>query len=251
MATFGEVVYMVLDVLKERSDDAYYTEEHIIFLASKMRAFLLERKYAASRNKSFEQMSEENTQTICLNLEPTELIPDGCAGLWLKSTEKIPDTLGGFEPKLYTVSDAMHTMLTYIPIERMPYVGYNKWLKNIIYAAKSSDGYLYATSNNPQFIYLQNARMEAVFSNVEEAAELACEGEDGTKCDILDQAFPLESALIPSCIEMVVQELAGSRYAPEDKDNNAKDDFSEAAVTQRPSRPAESVASRRSAQEAE
>lgn len=249
MATFAEIVYLVLDEMKARSDDAYYTEEHIIFLASKMRAFLLERKYSASRNKAFESMSDENKQTICLNLEPTELIPDGCAGLWLKSTEKIPSTLGDAEPKLYTVSDAMHTMLTYIPIERMPYVGYNKWLKNIIYAAKSADDYLYVTSNNPQFIYLENARMEAVFSNIEEAAELACDSEDGTKCNILQQTFPLEAALIPSCIELIVQELSGSRYAPEDKENNAKDDFSEAAVTQRPSRPAENASRQR--QEAE
>lgn len=239
MATFAEIIYLVLDEMKARSDDAYYTEEHIIFLASKMRALLLERKYKGSRNAAFQAVSDENKQTICLNFEPTQLIPDGCSGLWLKSKEKIPDTIDIAEPKIFAVNDVMHTMLTYIPIERMPYVGYNKWLKNIIYAAKGADGYLYVTSNGSQFIYMETAKMEGVFTDVEAAAELSCDAEDGAKCDVTDQNFPLEGALIPSCIEMVVQELAGSRYAPEDKQNNAKDDFSEASVTQRPARPAE------------
>ena len=39
--TVKEIVYMILDEVKKQSDDAYYTEEHIIFLASKYGAFLL------------------------------------------------------------------------------------------------------------------------------------------------------------------------------------------------------------------
>ena len=45
MATFGEITYMVLDMLKELHDDAYYTEEHIIFLAGRYRSFLLKQRY--------------------------------------------------------------------------------------------------------------------------------------------------------------------------------------------------------------
>lgn len=249
MATFGEIIFMSLDLLKERVDDAYYTEEHIIFLASKMRALLLERKYRKSRNTSFTVVSTENSQTICLDLEPEELLPMSCGGLWLKSTEKIPDTLGVFTPKASTVNDLLHSMVTFIPYERMPFVGYNKWLKNIIYAARSSDGYLYLQSNNPQFMNLTRMRLEAVFADAEKAAELVCDEESGTKCNILEQTFPLESALIPSCIELIVQEITGSRYAPEDKGNNAKDDLAEANLTRRNSTPVESSGSRRSQEE--
>ena len=45
MATYRELVYMVLDELKARSDDFYYTEDHIMFLLDKYRAFLLKQKY--------------------------------------------------------------------------------------------------------------------------------------------------------------------------------------------------------------
>ena len=232
MSTYGEVVYLVLDQMKEIADDAYYTEEHIIFLASKYRVLLLERKYKNTRNSTWQEMSDENMQEICLNLEPAEVLPDGCGGQWLKSTEKIPNTISGSVPKMYVVNDMLHSMVTFIPAERMPYVGYNKWLRNIIYAAKSADGYVYLNSQNPRFMYLDKAKLEAVFSDPEEAAKLACDAEgNATGCDVLEQKFPLEDALIPICIEMVVQELIGSRYAPEDKDNDAKDGLGEAAVT--------------------
>lgn len=242
MATFGEIVYSVLDILKEHTDDAYYTEEHVIFLASKMRALLLERKYKNTRNSSFQEMSDENRQQICLDLEAADLLPAGCEGPWLKSVEKIPDTINAAMPTVSAGSDMMHTMVTYIAPERMPYVGYNKWLKNIIYVAKSKDGYLYLHSSNPQFMFLENIQMSAIFSDPEKAAKLACEGNDEGKCDILSANFPLEAALVPSCIEMVVQELLGSRYAPEDKTNDAKDGLGDAAVTSsKQATPAENI----------
>ena len=233
MATFGEIIYSVLDLLKERSDDAYYTEEHIMFLASKMRALLLERKYKNSNRMMFQEVSDENIQEICLDLEPTEMLPDGCAGIWLRSKQKVPSTLSIYNPRLSVVSDLMFTGVTFIAPERMPYVGHNKWLKNIIYASRSNDGHIYLNGVNPQFVYLKEAKYTAVFTDPEEAGKYSCENnEDGDNCNILEKKFPLEEALIPSCIELVLQELTGSRYAPEDKNNNAKDDFSDAAVTQ-------------------
>ena len=251
MATFGEITYMVLDLMKEIQDDAYYTEEHIIFLASKMRALLLERKYKNSRNQTFTEMSDENMQDICLTLEPNEMAPAGCSGMWLRSIEEIPDTIGVSNAKLSTVSDMLQCTVSFIPAERMPYVGYNKWLRKILYAAKSNDGHLYVTGSNPQFMYMDKIRMTAVFSDPQKAAELSCDGE-GKACNILEMQFPLEQALIPSCIELTVQELMGSRYAPQDKQNDAKDGLADAAVTQqRHPRPVENSTYKPRQQEAE
>lgn len=231
MATYGEIAYMVLDLLKERSDDAYYNEDHVLFLASNIRNYLLERKYSKSRNKSFQAVSDENKQRICLNLEQVEEIPGLCGPQWLRSTVKIPDTLLD-EPKVSVVNDLLHSMIQFVPPERMPYIGYNKWLHNIIYASKSEDGYLYMKSNNPQYIHLQKIILDGVFSDAKEAAALSCDGNgNAVNCDLVDMNFPLETALVPSCVEMVVQELIGSRYAPEDKQNNARDDFGNIADT--------------------
>lgn len=241
MATFAQIAYMVLDALKFRSDDAYYTEEHVLFLAKKMRALLLERKYKQTRNGSFSQMSEENKQQVCLQVSPTNLTPDGCAGEWLVSSNTVPALMPGFDAVTCTGHDLLPTNVTFISPERMHYVGYNKWLRNIIYAARGIDGRLYLHSNNPQFIYLEQVGLTGVFSDPEEAAKLSHEAcMNGGICDIMSQPFPLEASLVPSLIELVVQELIGSRYSPEDKANNAKDDLSDIAVTSnRRPRPAE------------
>jgi hypothetical protein len=50
MTTYRELVYMVLDELKAKSDDFYYTEDHIIFLLEKYRAFLLKQKYRTPKS---------------------------------------------------------------------------------------------------------------------------------------------------------------------------------------------------------
>lgn len=46
MATYREIVYMVLDELKINSDDKYFEEEHVMFLMDKYRAFLLKQRYS-------------------------------------------------------------------------------------------------------------------------------------------------------------------------------------------------------------
>lgn len=219
---------MVLDLLKETSDDAFYTDEHVVFLANHLRAYLIERKYRRSRNTPFASVSDQNKQQICIDLEKTDMLPGGCGGYWLKSTEKIPDMVDVSEPTLSTPSDMLFSAVTWIAPERMPYIGYNKWLKNIIYAAKSTDGYLYLTGQSPYFQHLEQLKMEAVFNDAEAAAAMSCEADSSSgECVFMDSTFPLEDALVMSCIEMIVQEIAGSRYAPEDKENDASDELSD------------------------
>ena len=61
----------------------------------------------------------------------------------------------------------------------------------------------------------------------------------------MDSEFPLEDALIPSCIELIVQELSGARYAPDDTVNNDKDDLGRSGVAQmRTPMTAENIAKR-------
>ena len=244
MATFEEIAFAVLDLMKESSDDAYYNEDHVLFFAKKIRAVLLERKYRKSRNGAHNVMSDENKQQVCMQLEKADLLPGDCDGLWLRSTAVIPELLPGFDGVTCTAHDLLFTNVTFIPVERMPYVGYNKWLKNIIYAARSIDGHLYLHSNNPQFVYLEQAGLTGVFADPEAAAKLSHEAcMNGGICNIMEQKFPLEAGLVPSLIEMVTQELIGSRYAPEDKQNNAKDDLGDANVANnRHARPVENTA---------
>jgi hypothetical protein len=40
MSTYRELVYMVMDKLKQNTDDTYFTEDHIIFLLDNYENFL-------------------------------------------------------------------------------------------------------------------------------------------------------------------------------------------------------------------
>ena len=221
MSTYKELIYMCLDELKLYSDDALYTEEHIIFLLSKYRVFLLKQRYSDVKK----QIPESNYQTICLDLiEVPAISGEPCeGGSYLRSKEKIPFLMKIGNPKVYPV-DYYQGEITYVSRERMRYVGYNKYLKNIIYASIGPDNYLYFKSFNPQYLYLEKARMTGIFEDSQAASELQCPDENGdTVCDILDRKFPIEDALIPPMIELVVKELLGAEYRPKDDANDAND----------------------------
>ena len=220
--TLRELVFMVLDECKIHSDDSYFNEDHVSFLLSKYRSFLL-KKELEKENKN---LSSANAQTICLNLMEVPAIEDfDCSGSYLRSTEKIPSIVNEFKVQLYPL-DYYQGEIIFTSRERMRYTGYNKWTKNLIYASKGPDDYLYLKSENPQYLYMKKLRMTAVFEDFEEATQLACDEDGVVVCDKLDAQFPIESAQVPIIIELVVKELLGVKYQPKDKNNNAADDAS-------------------------
>lgn len=225
MSTYKELVYMCLDELKLYSDDALYTEEHIMFLLGKYRTFLIKQRYSDVKK----QIPESNYQTICLDLIKVPAISgEPCeGGFYLRSKEKIPFLMKIGNPRVYPI-DYYQGEITYVSRDRMRYVGYNKYLQNIIYASLGPDNYLYFKSFNPQFLYLEKVRMTGIFEDTLAASELQCPDESGDiVCDVLDREFPIENALIPPLIQLVVEELTKAEYKPEDKENNSDDDLSE------------------------
>ena len=225
MSTYKELVYMCLDELKLYSDDALYTEEHIMFLLGKYRTFLIKQRYSDVKK----QIPESNYQTICLDLIKVPAISgEPCeGGSYLRSKKKIPFLMKIGNPRVYPI-DYYQGEITYVSRDRMRYVGYNKYLQNIIYASLGPDNYLYFKSFNPQFLYLEKVRMTGIFEDTLAASELQCPDENGNiVCDVLDREFPIENALIPTLIQLVVEELTKAEYKPEDKENNSDDDLSE------------------------
>ena len=222
--TYREIVYMILDEIKSVSDDAFFTEDHIIFLIGKLRTFLIKQRYSDIKK----QIPESNYQTICLDLIKVPAISgEPCeGGSYLRSKEKIPFLMKIGNPRVYPI-DYYQGEITYVSRDRMRYVGYNKYLQNIIYASLGPDNYLYFRSFNPQFLYLEKVRMTGIFEDTLAASELQCPDENGdTVCDVLDREFPIENALIPQLIQLVVEELTKAEYKPEDKENNSDDDLS-------------------------
>lgn len=219
MNTYKDIIYLILDELRGDSDDFSFSEEHILYLISKYRALILKQRYSDIKK----QIPSSNYQTICLNLE-VDYNKDICDDVTLRSTVSIPDTMLIGNPKVYPIDYYGKVEIAFISKERMRYIGYNKYLKNIIYCSIGPDNRLYLASSNPQYQLLQKVKFTAVFQDSEAASELSCD-ENSEICDILDKTFPLEDALIPVVVELVIKELRGAFNNPTDNDNNASDDI--------------------------
>lgn len=214
---------MVLDELKLSSDDAQFTEDHVMFLLNKYRTFLLKQRYSDIKK----QIPESNYQTICLDLIQVPAISgDACeGGTYLRSKERIPFLMKIGIPRVYPL-DYYQGEITYVSRDRMRYVGYNKFLQNIIYCSIGPDNYLYFKSFNPQYLYLEKVKFTGIFQDSMQASDLQCPDDNGeTVCNPVDRTFPIEDALVPQLIELVVKELLGAEYIKKDEDNNAKDDL--------------------------
>lgn len=232
----SEIVYSCLDLAKSSlSDDSYITEDHIIFLCKKYRAFLIKKEQEKEKS-STDVASEFEYQQICLDLEKVPAIDgsDCTGGYYLRTEQEIPKVLEGTLPRVYPVDYFQGTNISYVSRDRMRYVGSNPYLKNIIYVALGPDNYLYLNSSNPQFMYLCKLRMSAVFEDFDSASELLCnESGESTACDVLDAEFPIREYLVPALIELVVKEVTATAYSPTDTKNNAADDLAYIGNTRR------------------
>lgn len=225
-----EIVYMVLDLAKAAtSDDSFFTEDHALFLCKKYRAFLIKKEQEKLKS-SQTTASEFEQQQICLDLEKVAAI-DGqpcTGGYYLRSTKSIPKILEGFQPRVYPIDYYQGTYITFVSRDRMRFVGTNPYLKNIIYVSLGPDLHLYLNSNNSQFLYLKKLRMSAIFEDFESVSDLLCDDDGSSRsCDPLDMEFPIREHLVPPLVELVVKELTGSVYKPEDTKNNANDNLSD------------------------
>ena len=223
MATFRQIVYTVLDEIKSVNGDSYITEEHIIFLANQYRLFLLQQKI---NKEGAASLSSAMQQVICLDLEEIDAIPNlPCeGGQYLRSVQKVPTIVKGTSTSVFPY-DYFKTNIQYISKDRMKYVGFNKYLQNIIYCTLFDD-YLYFKSNNPQFLYLEQVKMQGIFEDAEAAASLSCDKEKDC-IDILDKEFPLSGDLIPQMLELLTRELYTALNRPSDEANNANDDIAD------------------------
>lgn len=224
-----EIVYMVMDELKLLSDDSSFNEDHIKFLVDKYRSNFLNQNYVKGG-----VVSESNYQNINLSLVP--IIDTSIYGIekeYKKSTDTISSIMSisntkanivitqTIETEIENENGELETIETevktdsyfnykfvYVPKDRLDFVGFNKWLKNIVYWT-IKDNYVYVYSNNEDISFINEINIRAVF--------------ESTLVD-LDDEYPLESGLVPLVIQSIVQELSPKIVQPEDSYNNASDD---------------------------
>lgn len=232
--TYREAVYLIMDLLHLMSDDAGYTEQHIIFLLNKYRIFLL--KNADKESPAADNFSDSAYQTIDLTLTKVSTNAEiSCVSSYMttdayyiwRSTEKVPTLASIGTPKIYyhnsdnvDVDDFYQVEMPYVSMNRMKYVGQNKWLKNFLYCSIGPDNYLYAKSVRDYGDPLR-VTLKAIFEDPEDAFD--------DSNDILDEELPIDESLIPQLIDYIVKLIAAAEYRPDDPYNNAADDLARMA----------------------
>lgn len=217
--TYREAIYMIFDMLKVASDDSYWEEEHIIFILNKYRSILLSQKYKGIKVDipiSFYQQI------------PISLIKSSVNDMYT-STEKIPNivNLNGIILENF-ISDELNPTkfnFNFTTIQRLKFIGFNKWLKNELYFALDYDNYLYVKSGNNSIPVPNKIIGNFILDNPLDILKFLPENEIPE--DPIDYIFPVEGSLVQTIIEMSVKELSQSIYLPEDKKNNSTDSLSE------------------------
>ena len=206
--TYRELVYMALDALKIHSDDSKFTEDHVIFLLNKYRAFVLQQKYS----KTLEGVNNSNYQTLNVNTYTDSSFK--------VSMFKIPGIIKIALPEVYKRKKFDNDPIVFVSEDRIKYVGHNRFLKNIKYCTIGSDGILYIKTEENISTYF----LCAIFEDPNEVYDF---NNDST--DILDRVFPLETVLVPSVLELVLKDLTNGIYKPSDNTNDAQDALSDLA----------------------
>lgn len=201
--TYRELVYMCLDEIKLASDDSYITEDHILFLISKYRAFLLRQKY----EKTNMPVNKENFQHL-------RNVSEG---------DTLPTILAISIPKIDFQIENLPYEGIFIPYERFKYVGKNKYLTNdkskIVYVTADRVNSMRLT---PVHDDIAQIPIYAVFEDI-----LSSSTYEFPDTDILDCRCPIEAELVSGVQEMVVKDALGIAYRPKDIINNGNDDLSQ------------------------
>lgn len=223
MTTYRELVYLVLDELKGDSDDFIFNENHILFLLSKYRTFLLKQRYSDIKK----EIPEINYQKIQIPIIQNQNVVLNNNLSYSDSTTPIPTimTIGNTKvippEEYYTFSET-----SFITKDRLRYVGYNKYCKSIIYSCILDNKYLrcaYHPSNEHIINDYSYMNVVAIFQDCFEVDTKYIATDEG---DIMDCIFPMEVNLTPDLVGLVVKELTQVEYKPDDNINNGSDDLS-------------------------
>lgn len=215
--TYRQIVFMILDLLRQTSKDSNFEIDHIIKEVNDVRNLLLKQRYSDIRK----EISDVNFQEITIYL--TDVSSLNKKYIMLKSSKVVPDILNIASTPTKSL-DSIN--FSFISNYRFVYTGYNEWLSSIIYGTVLSDKYFYIKSMNPQVKHMTSIRIMSIFENPIDVYYYNDPDLIANGADVLDMVFPLEGAYIPELQDTVLKRLAPSLGFPKDTINNNNEDNS-------------------------
>ena len=161
--TKREIIYRVLERVRAMSDDSDITEELISSMIDTKRAIILKQQYS----KASWNIPIELQQEICISLESVDTI-DGFkgAGQTIRTAESIPDPIkikGNMGPLMVRREDGSVIPINVIPIERLPYIGNNRYTAMLTYAAMDFNRRLILVSKDNKLKFLKKLELLMYF----------------------------------------------------------------------------------------
>lgn len=232
MTTYREAIYMCNDLLKGMSDSFTFTEEHIAYLLDKFRALLLKQRYGNDPKK---HVPYSNYQSLHVNFTPYSKDLE-----YFTSNTEVPYMLQIGIPRIVNASNDLtdnyyNFEVEYTSRERLPFVGNNKYTSRFYYCAINEKNRLLLKTKKSDwteddgYIGPTSFSLVGIFENPREVLDEISFKEDPNYTHEWDRNIPIEESLITTLIEMVVKELAGSVYRPNDDVNNNRDDNADMA----------------------
>lgn len=213
MATYRECVFMVLDALKITSDDSPWETSHIAFELDNARALLIKQRYSHYRV----DVPFPYYQRLKIDLLLQE------SGKVSKSIKTLPSilNLNGTEIES-SIKGEEDTKYNLVSIDRLPYVGRNKYLSNSIYCAFDYDRSLIIkwpliitedVSNIPTYVY-----SDVILEHPADIIKFS-----GETINPLDLEFPAERAALEDIIGICTKKFMTYNYLPTNEVNDAAD----------------------------
>jgi len=201
------------------TDDSPFTNQYFYHLMKIYRGVLLNEKL---KDPTYNFVL--NMQTLeCIELVATEKneccekLPSGCK--WLKSKNKIPNTINDLIYKVYNDRGDSYTRLASESSKSFKRYGFGQ-VNDYKYIIKN--GYLYVPDlNSPKWV-----KMEALFYD-DAAVKSLC----GDICDLLDTEFPIDDRLLNNMYAMIYDKIL--KTYPYFVKDNINDTLSEDATAKK------------------
>jgi hypothetical protein len=222
MKTINQHIYTLRTLIKNHSDDSYYTDEFLYSLLKSARSSLLEREA-----KKFTHFPESSYQTICMplivdNYHDCECLDYDSDCKVLKSRYDLPTLIQGRNKNLIKIKT--------IEGDNIDHIVDSAQFKHNKYSKTKKKSILYTIDNNRIILFgttkLKVIIIQAVFENPEDLANISyCnvigEESDQTCYSVAEDPFPMKQSLDTTMYEEVLNLLKVPISLPEDLTNDA------------------------------
>jgi len=214
--TYRDVIYMVLDELKQFTTDIPFEEEHIATLLTISRAVIIKQKFAGQKT----EIPMELLQPIQFNI-----IKD--SGIIKSNREFDVINLNGmhmfYNVTVPSIPDVEFSQTT---LDRFKYVRVNKWLSNVCYFTVSNNNVLYFKVPTTIDALFTSSYIEipAYYNAILEDPRTAYPYES----KYLDLDFAITGDMLRIIIDLTLADLYKHLHLPEDTINNGKNDLVQA-----------------------